>query len=153
MEQTFFITANAYMRQSTLQTDRKALLLIDVLYHYRQQGEFLLHEFVVMSDHLHVILSPKQAIPKAVQLIKGNFSFRVKKELGNIYNVWQPGFHEHRIRGFDEYCAYRKYVWFNPVKRGLVTKPEDFSYSSASGKFELDPIPERLRPQSRVGRG
>jgi putative transposase len=153
-EQTFFVTANAYMRQSTLQNHHKALLLIDVLLHYRHQGEYLLHEFVVMPDHLHVILSPNQAISKAAQLIKGNFSFRAKKELGYSYNVWQPGFHDHRIRDFDEYCAYRKYVWFNPVKRGLVSKPEDYPHSSASGRFALDPIPERLRPSSmQAGRG
>jgi putative transposase len=81
---------------------------------------------------------------KVAQLIKGGFSYRAKKEVGYPHNVWQPGFHEHRIRDFNEYCAYKKYVVFNPVKRGLSSDPVDFRYGSASGMYELDRLPQRL---------
>jgi putative transposase len=147
-EQTFFITANAYMKRNILQSVRMGELLIDVLYSYRTQGKFLLHDFVVMPDHLHAIISPSVPIKKAGQFIKGGFSFRAKKELGYLHNVWQPGFHDHRIRNFDEYCVYKRYVAFNPVKRGLVIAPEEFQYSSSSGKYELDSLPPGLKPLS-----
>ena len=147
-EQTFFITANAYMKRNILQSARMAELLIDVLYNYRSRGKFLLHDFVVMPDHLHAIISPSVTIKKAGQFIKGGFSFRAKKELGYLHNIWQPGFHDHRIRDFGEYCVYKKYVAFNPVKRGLVFAPEQFACSSASGKFELDSLPQGLKPLS-----
>lgn len=47
-------------------------------------GKFKVHEFVVMPDHIHVLLSlgPEISIEKAVQMGKGNFSYRAKKELG-----------------------------------------------------------------------
>ena len=147
-EQTFFITANAYLKRNILQSARMAELLIDVLYSYRKQGKFLLHDFVVIPDHLQPIISPSVPIRKVGQFIKGGFSFRAKKELGYLHNVWQPGFHDHRIRDFNEYCVYKKYVAFNPVKRGLVVAPEQFAYSSASGKFELDSLPQGLKPLS-----
>ena len=53
-----------------LQSARSATLLIEVLYHYRAQHEHLLHEFVVMPNHLHLILSPTAAvtIEKTMQL-------------------------------------------------------------------------------------
>ncbi len=147
-EQTFFITANAYMKRNILQSARMATLLIDVLYSYRAQRKFLLHDFVVMPDHLHAIISARVTIKKAGQFVKGGFSFRAKKELGYPHNIWQPGFYDHRIRDFDEYCVYKKYVAFNPVKRGLVITPQDFPYSSASGKFPLDVLPQGLKPLS-----
>lgn len=147
-EQTFFITANAYMKRNILQSARMAELLIDVLYSYRTQRKFLLHDFVVMPDHMHAIISPCVTIKKAGQFVKGGFSFRAKKELGYPHNIWQPGFYDHRIRDFDEYCVYKKYVAFNPVKRGLVIAPQEFPYSSSSGKFPLGVLPPGLKPLS-----
>jgi putative transposase len=46
-----------------------------------------------MSDHIHVLLSRDQmmSVEKAMQLIKGGFSYRAKKELGYMGEVWQPG--------------------------------------------------------------
>ena len=60
-----------------------AELFLDTLQRYREQHKFLLHEFVLMPDHFHLLLTPAPEVPmeKAVQLIKGGFSFRVKKEL------------------------------------------------------------------------
>ena len=49
-EQTFFFTANAYMKRNILQSARMAELLIEVLYSYRTQGRFFVHDFVVMPD-------------------------------------------------------------------------------------------------------
>ena len=54
-ERTFFITSSIWGKRSLLQSDRVARLLIEVFYHYREQGKYLLHEFVVMPDHFHVI--------------------------------------------------------------------------------------------------
>ena len=60
-----------------------ARLFLNVLQDYRGQGRYLLHEFVVMPDHFHLIVTPAADVPleKAGQYIKGGFSFRAKKEL------------------------------------------------------------------------
>ena len=52
---------------------------------YRNQGRFLLHEFVLMPDHLHLLLTPARdiSLEKALQFVKGGFPFRVKRELGS----------------------------------------------------------------------
>ena len=44
---------------------RAARLLVDVLFHYRRQGKFLLHEFVLMPDHFHVLLTPAETLERA----------------------------------------------------------------------------------------
>ena len=125
-----------------------AKLLIDTLYHYRGSA-YLLQEFVVMPDHIHVILTPKTSLEKAVQFIKGGFSYRAKKELGSNMEVWQKGFSDHRIRDASDYQIHQIYVQQNPVRKHLCARAEDSPYSSARSGFELDPAPQGLRPINR----
>ena len=77
-ERTFFVTSSTFGKRSLLQTSRAATLLIDVLYHYRSQGKYLMHEFVIMPDHFHTVITvgSLMTVEKAVQLIKGGFAFR-----------------------------------------------------------------------------
>jgi putative transposase len=101
-----------------------ANLLMDVLRSYTLAGAFRVHEFVVMPNHLHVLLTVKDiTIEKAVQLIKGNFSYRAKKELGFQREIWQKGFSEVRIQDRKSSC--RSYIEENPVKAGLVCSAEE----------------------------
>jgi len=148
-KQTYFISSPTWERRPFFKYERWAKLLIDVLMHYRENG-YLLHEFVVMPDHFHAIITPKASLEKAGQLIKGGFSFRVKKELEYKGEVWQPGFSDHRIRDERDYQAHKEYVHDNPVKKGLVTIASDYPYSSASGAFQLDEVPQWLKPDVMV---
>ena len=70
-----------------------AALFIDVLRSYVFGGRFKIHDFVVMPDHFHLLitLDASLSIERAVQLIKGNFSFRAKRELGTMGEIWQRG--------------------------------------------------------------
>ena len=88
---TYFISASTYLKQNLLQTERMARLFLDVLQHYRTQGKYLLHEFVIMSDHFHLLITPGHdtTLEHALQLIKGGFSYRAKKELGVTREIWQ----------------------------------------------------------------
>jgi len=135
-----------------LQSARAANLLIDVLYHYRKQRRYLLHEFVIMPDHFHLLItvSAEMTVEKAVQLIKGGFAFRAGGELGFHAPVWQKGFSEIRVNEREVLLGMREYIHANPVKRFLVTAGADYPYSSAHSGFELDPPPQRLkaRPES-----
>jgi putative transposase len=143
---TYFITACAFQKQQLLQTDRMAQLFLDVLLNYRSQEKYLLHEFVLMPDHFHVLITPLLTLERALQLIKGGFSFRAKKELGFQGEIWEKSFHDRRVRDWGEYAAFRQYIHRNPVKRGLVQIPEEYPYSSAMTALMLDPVPQRLKP-------
>jgi putative transposase len=120
-------------------------LLIDTLYHYRGSA-YLLHEFVIMPDHIHVLITPLTSLEKAVQFIKGGFSYRAKKELGSNLEVWQKGFSDHRIRDASDYRLHAIYVRQNPVRKNLCEKAEDYPYSSAHAGLELDGVPQGLKP-------
>ena len=148
---TFFITSSIADKRNLLQSDRSAQLFIRVLYEYRKQGKFRLHEFVVMPDHFHVLITidAGMTIERVVQFIKGGFAFRAGKELGFRSPVWQKGFYDERVWNSRGFAQMRDYVHNNPVKGGLVMEPRDYPYSSANGKFELDSPPQGLKPVSK----
>jgi putative transposase len=142
----YFITASTFQKQSLFQTDRMAQLFVEVLQHYRLQKKYLLHEFVVMPDHFHLLITPTETLERAMQLIKGGFSYRAGKELGFVGEIWQPSYYGRRVRNIEEYMAFKEYVHKNPVKRGLVSVASEFSYCSSCPGFEGDPLPQRLKP-------
>jgi REP element-mobilizing transposase RayT len=78
---TYFITADSFQKHSLFQSTRMADLLVKVLLGYRAQEKYLLHEFVLMPDHFHLLITPTLTLERALQLIKGGFSFRAKRDL------------------------------------------------------------------------
>jgi putative transposase len=123
-------------------------LFVEVLFHYLGQGKYLLHDFVVMPDHFHLLITPLESLERAMQLIKGGFSYRARKELNFTGDVWQPSYYDRRVRDLEEYVSFREYIRHNPVKKGLARSPEEYAYSSAAAKVELDSVPQRLKPLS-----
>jgi len=117
-------------------------LLLKTLYSYRRQGKFQLHEFVIMPEHFHLLLTPSGiTLERAVQFIKGGYSYAVKDQLEKTIEIWQRGFTDHRIRNAEDFAHHRLYIHRNPVKRGLVAEPSSFRYCSAFPRFKLDPWP------------
>jgi putative transposase len=145
--QTYMVTSSTCNRRGHFRNERWAMLLINVLYHYRSSA-YLLHEFVIMPDHFHALITPLTSLERAVQFIKGGFSYRAKKELGSNWEVWQKGFSDHRIRGVTDYVEHVLYIRQNPVRARFCLGAEEFPYSSAHSGFELDPTPQRLKPES-----
>lgn len=143
---TYFITASTFEKAALLQSDRMARLLLDVLLHYRAQRKYLLHEFVVMPNHFHLLITPLPPVTmeKAIQFIKGGFSYRARKELGFKGEIWQTSFHDRRVRDLSEYSGFQQYIYMNPVRKGLARNPEKFPFSSVTMK--LDEAPQGLKP-------
>ena len=145
---TYFITASTWGGRSLFQTDRMAGLFLDTIFHYRREKKFLLHEFVIMPNHFHLLLTPLEiALERAVQLVKGGFSYRVKKEFGLGMEIWERGYVDHRIRDANDYRRHVEYIRQNPVQAHRTEKAEAYAYSSAHEGFELDPHPQGLKPE------
>jgi len=144
-DRVFFITTITAHRQPIFRRDAAANLLVNTLAHYRDERKYLLHEFVIMPDHLHALLTPAEEISleQAMQFIKGGFSFRLKWR----GPVWQAGFSKHRVRDLEDYESHRGYIQMNPVRARIVERPEDYRYSSAAGVIRLDPVPQGLKPR------
>ncbi|MGZ4789387.1 MAG: transposase [Terriglobales bacterium] len=97
MDRTFFVTTTTYKRYTYFRDLTKAGRFFQSLYHYRRQNKFLIHAFVLMPDHLQLIMTPsfQMFLEKAMQLIKGGSSFRMHLP----EKLWQPSFTNHPDRG------------------------------------------------------
>ncbi len=143
---TYALTTTAYGRRAIFTKAANAELLIDVLFHYRDQGRYGLHGFAVMPEHLHVLLTPArgQTIERCAQCIKGGFSHDVRKQFGG--EVWQPGFYEHRVRDALDFIAQLEYIAANPGNRHLADCP----WVHSNFQDRMDPMPDEFGKDSRI---
>jgi putative transposase len=131
---TFFISTQTYQRRRLFQKTANAELFLQTLQHYRKEGHYKLHGFVVMPDHIHLLLTPQEiTLERAVQLIKGGFSRQLESKLP----VWQRGFTDRRMRDRDDYIKHLAYIHHNPVRAHLCQLPEDYPHSSAYRQTNL----------------
>jgi putative transposase len=138
--ETYALTTATYQRRALFVVTKNGELLVKMLFHYRDQGRYQLHGFVVMPEHLHVLLTPapSQTIERCAQCIKGGFSHEVRKQFAG--EVWQTGFHEHRIRDGEDFRKQLGYIAANPLKRRLV----DYPFVHTRFLAQLDPMPARF---------
>ena len=127
--ETYALTAVSFQRRRIFQSQSNAELFVATLFRYRDESRFLLHGFVVMPEHVHVLLTPADTIERAVKLIKGGYSFalrnRFNKEVWSYYSgeVWSPGYHAHRVTEPRDYRNQLAYITANPRKRRLNDYP------------------------------
>lgn len=140
---TYFITAVAANRRRLFQVDTNAQLLLQLLNDDRAKGRYQIHAFVFMPDHIHLLLTPAQnvSVEKAVQFVKGGFSFRLKSKTP----VWEDSFKKLGMKDPASYDNHRDYIHQNPIRAGLCERAEEFAWSSANGAFVADLTPAHLR--------
>ena len=98
-----------------------------------RSGKMTVHEFVIMPDHVHILMTVpgEMSLEKAMQLIKGSFSFRANKELSFRGEIWQRGYSDVRVLDDQSFQKHREYIDNNPVRAGLANKPEEYPFGTA----------------------
>jgi putative transposase len=136
---TYFVTSATASRRRLFQVHHNATLLIEVLEDQRRKDRLQLHAFVVMPDHIHLLLTPapEVSLEKAMQFIKGNFSFQLKSKL----DVWERSYTNHRITDIRDYATHLTYIHQNPIRTNLASEPNIYPYSSANPTHPSDPSP------------
>ena len=104
--------------------------MIEVLRGYVAARKFRLQDLVVLPDHLHlwVTVGPDMTIEKAMQLIQGGFSYRLRKEFGYLGEVWQRGFSETRVEDRRSFVQPREHMARHPVQAGLANSAAEFPH-------------------------
>jgi putative transposase len=147
---TYFLTSRTWQSRPIFKSSAPCEVFIESLLHYREDGAYALHEFVLMPDHFHVLLTPgdEVTLERAVQFIKGGSAKRIRDRLLFRFPIWQRGFSDHRIRDAADYESHAQYVAANPLKKNLAAEVAEYPWCSLSGKFHMDEIPQGLKPLS-----
>lgn len=146
---TYFVAFSTWQRRRLFVVESYAHLFLRTLYGYRREGRYELHDFVLMPEHVRLLLTPSQnaTLEKAIQLIKGGYSHAVGTVIGRKREVWQRGFTDHRIRDSQDFMHHRNYIHQKPVERKIVSDPREYRYCSAFPGFRLDSWPSAAKAE------
>ena len=110
-----------------------ARIVVDALHHGAENLHYYdLHAFVVMANHVHVLLTPHVEPVKLLQSVKGFTARQANRILGRAGETfWQAESYDHFVRNTAEWDRIRRYIEENPVRAGLVRSPQEYRWSSA----------------------
>ena len=128
-----YVTVVIIRRQQIFVVPETVELFLNVLRQQRERYGFLLHEYVVMPDHYHAILTPPKdyRISSTLQHIHGVYAHLYNKRLRRSGKLFQPHFWNHYITDDQNYRDKANSIHMNPVRSGLVENPIDYPWSSA----------------------
>jgi putative transposase len=153
----YFVTTTVVGRKRILTESPIARIVLASLQYLRRAGRMKLYTYVLMPDHLHLIILPlqpaetEQTISDLMRDFKKFTSKRIIEELrqtgntalldffsrsahghkGQRHKVWQDGFFDENIYTREFLNQKVQYIHYNPVRKGMVADPEEYIYSSA----------------------
>ena len=109
-----------------------AEMVVDAIRHRDGAGSYELHAFVVMANHVHLLITPRVDVATVVGSLK-RFTARAGNRIMGLTGkpFWQDESYDRVVRDGAEFERIRRYIEWNPVQAGLVGSPEEFRWSSA----------------------
>jgi len=138
----FFVTTNIADGVSPLTADERTLTL-ECLRSTRARNDFLLFAYVIMPDHLHILIYPRNTtLTDVLRNFKSKTAFELRKKGRPEGAIWQPRFFDFICRRVRDFWSKVEYIHKNPVEAGLAKNSEEWKWSSAAREplFAADPI-------------
>ena len=151
-----FITFSCYRRLPLLENHRAYALFEWALEQARINYGFEIIGYVLMPEHVHLLMSEtdRESVATALKAVKQSVARRL---VGRGEHFWQGRYYDFNVRTGKKRIEKLRYMHRNPVKRGLVEKPEDWQWSSfrnyatgEEGTVELQ-SPWTVRKRQRMG--
>ena len=103
-------------------------------------SDYLLHAWVVMPNHVHLLITPQTDLPRIMQKLKGSSALKANQLLGRTgMTFWQEESYDRLVRDAVEFRKIENYIVQNPVRAGLAVSAEQYRWSSASATRGLKP--------------
>jgi len=127
----FFVTCNLARTRLPF-GDGDLDLLAATIESVRKRRKFMCAGYVMMPDHWHAILVPGAAddLPRMMNALKVASMRRINARQGDRTPLWQPRYYDEILRKVKQFHETLRYMHFNPVEEGLVSRPEDWRWSS-----------------------
>jgi putative transposase len=152
-------TFSTYRRQPFLDDEEYCRIFLRKLGQARRKHGFLVWAYVLMPEHVHLLINAQRATTSAIlksvkqstsQTIVASLKREDPERLQSMvsgsrrgdspYSFWQVGGgYDRNVHGAKESWGCIRYIHWNPVRRGLVEKPEDWPWSSARNYLERPP--------------
>ena len=135
----YVVTTVTLNRQPIFKESKAANAVVEAILFGKNQQWYYLLSFVIMPDHMHLIIIPRDKnISQCMKSIKGFSARRINSMFDRRGSLWQNGFYDYILDDEEKVLSRVKYVENNPVRKGIVTNPEHYGYSSAKYRMETD---------------
>jgi len=145
-----FLTFSCYRRLPLLNTTSARDVFVDALEEIRERHGVLVVGYVVMPEHVHLLISEpsRGTLSMVLQALKQRVSRDLRRNThGNLQRFWQARFYDFNVHSAGKRSEKLDYMHANPVQRGLVKSPADWTWSSWSfyatgrvGLARIDPV-------------
>lgn len=110
-------------------------------------NDYMLHSWVVMPNHVHLLMTPRVDVPSLLHRLKGVSAREANKLLGRTGRpFWQNESYDRLVRDADEFQRIGKYILRNPVRAGLARSAEEYPWCSVSTTDGLSPLQAKACP-------
>ena len=125
----YFVTICCFQRKKIFLNSEIAHWLLGVLRAESAARCFNIHAYCVMPDHLHFLAEGMEPGSGLLRFVK-SFKIKTSRQFAQKYEgaLWQKDFYEHILRLADSVEAVSFYVWLNPVRAGLVDRPQGYAH-------------------------
>ncbi len=137
----FFITTNLLKYAQPLSTSERNICL-DHIDRARAKHKFALFAYVVMPDHVHILIwTVESVLPELMRDWKSGSGFAIAKARSKRGAIWQERYFDFILRRAGDFGKKLEYIHENPVEAGLIAKPEDWKWSSAAFYINKSRVP------------
>lgn len=155
--QVHYITFSCYKRRPNLRRDEACATFVAALERVRRDYGLRIYGYVVMPEHVHLLLNEpeRNTFAQAIKSLKQGVARRLALRAKDSF--WQVRYYDFNVWSESKFVEKLRYIHRNPVKRGLVEKPEDWPWSSfrhyASGEIGVVEIESQwtARVRERAG--
>ena len=135
----YMVTSVTSGRMTLFSKPSRALIIQSCIFNGMALQHYWLLAFVVMPDHIHLVVKPRlKAIDSCVGSLKGASAREVNRMERLIWNIWQPGYIARPIESSTVLSREIEYLENNPVRAGLADSPTEYGFSSAAIRYALD---------------
>jgi len=127
-KQSHFVTFSCYHREARLTEESTCQVFLDSLERVRCTRGIRLYAYVLMPEHVHMLMSEPErgVLCGALQALK----ISVARRGGGGGTLWQRRYYDRNVRDHEEFMEKLRYIHRNPVVRGLCARPEEWPWSS-----------------------
>jgi len=136
--QCYFVTVCTFHRQSVFSDSSRCQELLALLDEECASRNFSVLAYCLMPDHLHFLARGLDTASDLLELLK---SFKIKssrkfaRREGRV--LWQKSFYEHILRPGESIEPVAWYIWMNPVRKRMVSRPADYTFSGSFAGMKM----------------